>query len=121
MNIEELRAYCLQKREVTEVFPFDENTLTFKVLGKIFAMFPLLKWEEGEGQINLKCNPDYALELRETYRSIVGGYHSNKKHWNTVYIYKGELEWQFVCRLIDHSYDMVVKGLPKRIQATLFN
>jgi predicted DNA-binding protein (MmcQ/YjbR family) len=119
MNIEELRAYCLQKREVTEVFPFDENTLTFKVLGKIFALFPLDKWEKGEGQINLKCDPNDALELRETYASIVGGFHSNKKHWNTMYLYKGELQPQLVCQLIDHSYDMVVKGMTKKMRLKL--
>ncbi len=121
MNIEELRVYCLQKREVTEVFPFDENTLTFKVLGKIFALCPLDKWEKGEGQINLKCDPDKAIELRETYTSIVGGFHSNKKHWNTMYLYKGELHPQLLRQLIDHSYDMVVKGMTKKMRLKLID
>ena len=119
MNIEELRDYCLKKKGVTEGFPFDQDTLVLKVLGKMFALFPLEKWEQGEGSVNLKCDPVYAIELRETYSSIVGGFHSNKKHWNTVYIYKGELQSKLVCELIDHSYEMVVKGMTKKMRQEL--
>lgn len=119
MDIEQLRNYCLQKHRVTEEFPFDQDTLVFKVLGKMFALFPLVKWERGEGSVNLKCDPDYALELRETYHSIVGGFHSNKKHWNTIYIHKGELQPKLVCELMDHSYDMVVKGMTKKMRQEL--
>ncbi|OUR98349.1 MmcQ-like protein [Flavobacteriales bacterium 33_180_T64] len=119
MNIEQLREYCLQKKGVTEDFPFDENTLVFKVLGKMFALFPLRKWEGGEGSVNLKCNPDYAEELRADYDSITAGWHMSKKHWNTIYIYKGELQPKFVCELIDHSYDMVVKGMTKKMRQEL--
>lgn len=119
MNIEQLRAYCLEKKGVTEAFPFDEDTLVFKVLGKMFALFPLEKWEKGEGSVNLKCDPDYAEELRAEYESITAGWHMSKKHWNSVYIYKGELQVQFICELIDHSYDMVVKGMTKKLRNQL--
>jgi len=119
MNIEQLRTYCLQKKCVTEEFPFDQDTLVFKVLGKMFALFPLEKWEIGKGSVNLKCDPDYAIELREIHSSIVGGFHSNKKHWNTLYIHKGQLQPKLVRELIDHSYDMVVKGMTKKLRESL--
>jgi predicted DNA-binding protein (MmcQ/YjbR family) len=119
MNIEQLRDYCLNKKGVTEDFPFDQNTLVFKVLGKMFALFPLEKWEKGEGSDNLKCEPEYALELRETYESITAGWHMSKTHWNSLYIYKGELQPKLVCELIDHSYDMVVKGMTKKMRQEL--
>ena len=119
MNIEQLRSYCLRKKAVTEDFPFDQDTLVFKVLGKMFALFPLEKWEKGEGSVNLKCDPDYAEELRADYDSIEAGWHMSKKHWNSVYIYKGELQPKLVCELIDHSYDMVVKGMTKKMRQEL--
>jgi len=116
MNIEQLQEYCSSKKEVTEGFPFDENTLVFKVAGKMFALCPLEKWERGEASINLKCDPEYALELRANYDSIAPGFHMSKKHWNTIYIYKGELRPQFIFQLVDHSYNMVVNGLPKKVR-----
>lgn len=119
MNIEQLRTYCLQKKGVTEDFPFDQDTLVFKVLGKMFALFPLEKWEQGEGSVNLKCDPDYAEELRAEYESITAGWHMSKKHWNSVYVFKGELQPKFICELIDHSYDMVVKGMTKKMRQEL--
>jgi len=119
MNIEQIRTYCLKKPQVTETFPFDQDTLVFKVAGKMFLLAPLAKWESGLASLNLKCNPEYALELRETYESIETGWHMSKKHWNSVYIYKGELQPQFIIQLIDHSYNMVVKGLPKKVRDTL--
>lgn len=119
MNISQLHEYCLNKKGVTETFPFDKDTLVFKVLGKMFALFPLEKWENGEGSVNLKCDPDYALELREMHPSIEAGWHMSKKHWNSLYIYKGELTPQLVFQLIDHSYDMVVKGMPKKMREAL--
>ena len=121
MNIEQLRTYCLSKREVSEDFPFDEDTLVFKVMGKIFALFPLENWEAGKGSVNLKANPDYAQELRAEYHSIRPGFHMNKKHWNSVYIHEGELDAIRIKQLIDHSYDMVVKGLPKKVREQLLN
>ena len=119
MNIEDYRAYCMSKKAVTEHFPFDEDTLVFKVLGKMFALASLQRWERGEGFINLKCDPEYAQELREQYDSIKPGYHMHKQQWNSVYIQTGELPLTLVRELIDHSYDMVVKGMPKKKQAEL--
>lgn len=119
MDIEQIRTYCLSKKETTEDFPFDEDTLVFKVLGKMFALASLKWWERGEAAINLKCDPDYAEELRATYSSIRPGYHMNKKHWNTVYLREGELSPNLIKELIDHSYAMVVKGMPKKQRAGL--
>lgn len=118
MDIEYIREYCLGKPQVTEHFPFDEDTLVFKVAGKMFVLAPLKKWEKGFASINLKCNPEYALELRENYESIEAGWHMSKKHWNSLYIYKGELKPQLIVELIDHSYDMVIKSLPRKIRDT---
>ena len=84
MTIDVIREYCLSKKAASENFPFDEDTLVFKVLNKMFVLVPLEKWEAGEPSINLKCDPEYALELRDKYQSIYAGYHMNKKHWNTV-------------------------------------
>jgi predicted DNA-binding protein (MmcQ/YjbR family) len=119
MNIEQLRDYCLKKKAVTEAFPFDADTLVFKVLGKMFLLAPLDKWERGQASITLKCDPDYTIELREQYDSIYAGPYVSNKHWNTIAIYKGELSPQFVCELIDHSYDMVVKGMTKKMRDQL--
>lgn len=119
MDIEQIRDYCLSKKGTTEDFPFDEDILTFKVLGKMFALIGLNNWEEGEKSINLKCDPEYALELRDRYNSVRAGYHMSKKHWNTLYIHEGELSPKCICELIDHSYDMVVKGMTKKMQNSL--
>lgn len=119
MNIEQIRDYCLNKKGTSEDFPFDQDTLVLKVLGKMFALIGLKKWESGEKAINLKCNPDYAEELRAEYSSIRSGYHMSKKHWNTVYIHEGEVDPKFLFQLIDHSYDMVVKGMSKKLRDTL--
>jgi predicted DNA-binding protein (MmcQ/YjbR family) len=102
MNIISLREYCLSKAEVTEGFPFGEDTLVFKVKGKIFALANL----DGDLSVNLKCEPAYALELREKYPSVTPGYHMNKKHWNTV-ILDGSVPDKEVLSWIGHSYDLV--------------
>jgi len=110
MNIESLRLYCLSKKEVTESFPFDEDTLVFKVAGKMFALTSL----ENAVRVNLKCDPEYAQELRAEYpEAIYAGYHMNKKHWNTVVYEGGGLSTTFLKELIDHSYEMVVKKMKK--------
>jgi predicted DNA-binding protein (MmcQ/YjbR family) len=119
MNIEQLRNYCIQKKGVTEDFPFDEDTLVFKVLGKMFALIGLKKWESGDKAINLKCDPDYAEELRAEYNSIQPGYHMSKKHWNTIALTSDEVSPKLLFQLIDHSYDMVVKGMTKKMRDTL--
>lgn len=108
MYLDEIRTYCLAKAETTEALPFDEETLVFKVAGKIF----LLTHISDCSSINLKCAPDYAQKLREEYEEIQPGYHMNKKMWNTVSL-KGNLTWQFIKELIDHSYEEVVNGLKK--------
>ena len=119
MNIEELREYCLSKKEVTEDFPFDQDLLVFKVLGKMFLLTSLKNWEKGVQFLNLKCDEEYAQELRAEHESIEPGWHMSKKLWNSVYIYKGELKKQFIFELIDHSYNMVVKSMPKKLKEKL--
>lgn len=115
MNIEELREYCLSKKGVTEHFPFDEVTLVFKVLGKMFALTGL---ERTPPQVNVKCDPEKAIELREEYDGLIyGGYHMNKRLWNTIEY--STLPADFIKEQIDHSYDLVVAKLPKKLQAEL--
>lgn len=112
MNIEEFRDYCLAKPMVTESFPFDETTLVFKVGGKMFALTGL---DDPEFKVNLKCDPDRAEELRETYPAIRPGFHMNKSHWNTVTV-DGSFSMALFRELIDHSYALIVSGLPKDIR-----
>jgi predicted DNA-binding protein (MmcQ/YjbR family) len=112
MHVENIRDYCLAKAAVTESFPFDETTLIFKVADKVFA---LLNLDKKHLSINLKCNPERSLELRERYLSIKPGYHMNKTHWNTL-IVEGELPKQLVEDLIDHSYNLVVSKLTKKVK-----
>jgi predicted DNA-binding protein (MmcQ/YjbR family) len=102
MNIESLREYCISKKNVTESFPFGEDTLVFKVNEKIFALVNL----DGDLSINLKCDPALALELRERHPSVTPGYHMNKKHWNTVRI-DGSVSDTEIFSWIDHSYQRV--------------
>src|SRR5690554_187868 len=115
-NIEQLRQYCISKKGVTEDFPFDADTLVFKVQGKMFALIGLEKWEAGQKAINLKCDPVYAQELRADYEAIYPGYHMSKKHWNTIDLTLDEISPKFLAELIDHSYAMVVKGMPKKVR-----
>lgn len=109
MNIEEFRNYCLSKKGVAEDFPFDEVTLVFKVMGKIFALTGL---SSERFTVNLKCNPDRLIELREEFPEVQPGFHMNKKHWNTV-SFDESLNDDFLEELITHSYDLVVKKLKK--------
>lgn len=116
MDIEAFRTYCIAKKGVTEEFPFDEHTLVFKVMGKMFALAPL---ERIPSQVNLKCDPERAIELRETYDGIImPGYHMSKTHWNTIYI-EHHLPTTLVMQLIDDSYRLVVAGLTKKLKAVL--
>ncbi|WP_435415484.1 MmcQ/YjbR family DNA-binding protein [Polaribacter aestuariivivens] len=121
MHIEQLRDFCIAKKGVTEHFPFDDVTLVFKVMDKMFALVGLSKWEYGEQKINLKCNPDKAEELRGEYEGIAPGFHMSKKHWNTVTINSSDVSDDLVRELINHSYELVVKGLPKKLQTELEN
>lgn len=115
MTIDVYYDYCLAKKGVTEHFPFDEDTLVFKVGGKMFALSSLQEWENGTPSVNLKCDPEWALELRGQYDDIQAGYHMSKVHWNTVKI-NGSVTDNFVKELIDHSYDLVFKSLTKKQQ-----
>jgi predicted DNA-binding protein (MmcQ/YjbR family) len=121
MHIEQLRDFCIAKKGVTEHFPFDNVTLVFKVMGKIFVLTRLDKWEKGEQKINLKCDPCKAKQLREKYEGIIAGWHSNKRHWNTVTLNSSDVSDDLVEQLINHSYESVVKGLTKKLQAELEN
>lgn len=109
MNIEAFRNYCLLKKGVTEEFPFDESTLVFKVMGKMFALTNI----EEFNSINLKCDPEEAQLLREQYSAVLPGYHMNKKHWNTIMI-DGSIPDSLVLKWVDNSYQLVINGLPKK-------
>ncbi|TJZ62023.1 MmcQ/YjbR family DNA-binding protein [Sphingobacterium olei] len=114
MHIEELHQYCLGKKGVTEELPFGPDTLVFKVVGKVFLLVGLD--QINQLSFNVKCDPEYAIGLRQQYeQTVVPGYHMNKKHWNTVYANR-ELDDEFLKKLIDHSYDLVVKALPKKLK-----
>ena len=115
MNIEEFRTYCLSKKLVTESFPFDETTLVFKVADKMFALTGL---DRQPTQVNLKCDPEKALQFREEYEDIIEGFHMSKKHWNTITI-EGSISNELIVELINHSYDLVVKGMTKKKQKEL--
>ena len=118
MNAEELREYVLQKTNVTEGFPFGEDTLVFKVSAKIFVLVAL---ESSPLQFNVKCDPDEAINLREQYpESVLPGYHMNKKHWNTVHCDRS-LDDSKVRELVGHSYDLVRASLPKTLREELEN
>jgi predicted DNA-binding protein (MmcQ/YjbR family) len=116
MDIIQFRDYCLSKPHVTEEFPFDSATLVFKVLGKMFALCDV----DNFVGTNLKCDPERALELREEYDEIKPGFHMNKKHWNTVQV-TGNLSDSLLRELIDHSFDLVVLGLPTKLRNQVNN
>jgi predicted DNA-binding protein (MmcQ/YjbR family) len=114
VNIEYFRKYCLAKKGVTEEFPFDSETLVFKVMGKMFALTNVEIFDS----INLKSDPEIAIELREKYDAVKPGYHMNKKHWNTVMM-DGSIPDKLVCQWIENSYQLVVLALTKSQKATL--
>jgi predicted DNA-binding protein (MmcQ/YjbR family) len=109
MNIESFCEYCLSKPAARETTPFGPDNLVFKVEGKMFALAAL---DEVPPAVNLKCDPDLALELRDRYEQVRPGYHMNKKHWNTV-VLDGVIPEREIRKMIDHSYDLVVQSLPK--------
>lgn len=112
MNVENIQQNCLSFKGVTEDMPFGDTTLVFRVAGKIFALMSL---DENECRVNLKCAPDYAIELREKYEDIIPGYHMNKKHWNTVYCERG-LDDKLIRQLLQHAHQLVFDGLPKSLK-----
>ena len=114
MNVEEYRNYCLAKHGTTESFPFNETTLVFKVGGKMYALADIENYQF----INLKCDPERAVELREQYDGIRPGYHMNKSLWNSVYV-QSDVSREMIIELIDHSYDLIVASLPKKTRDEL--
>ena len=109
MNVESIRDYCLSLPAASEYFPFDETTLAFRVVDKIFAMIDL----EDTQWFVLKCDPDYALELRDRHPEITGAWHMNKKHWNQIDL-EGLLPDELIQKLISHSYKLVASKLPRK-------
>ncbi len=116
MNIESFREYCLKKKGVTESFPFDETTLVFKVRGKMFTLTDTV----ADFSINLKCDPEKAIELREKYPAVKPGYYMNKKHWNTIKI-DGSISDEVIYQWVDDSYKLVVDKLTKAQKEELKN
>ena len=114
MNIEEFRTYCLSKKGTSECLPFNDTTLVFKVMDKMFSLGNL----EGPLRVNLKCDPERAIGLREQYEGINPGYHMSKKHWNTIEM-DGSVPISLVKEMIDHSYDLIVSKLTKKQQEEL--
>ena len=114
MNIEDYREFCLGLKGVTEDFPFDEQTLVFKVMGKMFSLADVDDFES----INLKCDPDKALEMREQFPGVKPGYHMNKKHWNTVMVNAG-IPDTLLKQWTRDSYDLVVAGLSRKLKDEL--
>jgi predicted DNA-binding protein (MmcQ/YjbR family) len=109
MDLAQFREYCLNKPGATGGTPFGPDILVFKVGGKMFALAVL---DEMPTTVNLKCDPDLALDLRDRYEQVRPGYHMNKKHWNTLEIETGIPDAE-LRKMIDHSYDLVAKSLPK--------
>jgi predicted DNA-binding protein (MmcQ/YjbR family) len=114
MNFEDFREYCLRKPFVTEGFPFDQSTLVFKVGGKIFLLTDI----DSFVSVNLKCDPENCIELRERYQGIIPGFHMNKKHWNTVLL-NSDVDQKLFLELIDDSYQLVFNSLSKKTRNEL--
>jgi predicted DNA-binding protein (MmcQ/YjbR family) len=115
MNIESLQQYCLSKPATEETLPFGPDTLVYKVCGKAFLLTSL---DAEQLRFNVKCDPDLAQELREQYACVQPGYHMNKKHWNTI-IADGSVSSKQLTEWIDHSYELVVSSLPKKLREQL--
>jgi predicted DNA-binding protein (MmcQ/YjbR family) len=113
-NVEDIREYCLRKLGVSESFPFGESTLVFKVGGKMFALLDV----NSGSSINLKCDPERAVELRDRYPAVRPGYHQNKQHWNTIDL-DGSISPSLLAKWIDDSYELVRTNLPKRVRDSL--
>ena len=111
MDLEVLHQHCMQKLGATESFPFDQQTLVFKVFGKMFALVDV----EDFSSINLKCDPELAIDLRERYAAVEPGFHMNHKHWNTIRFHE-DVPDSLIFDLIDHSFELVYQGLPKKVR-----
>lgn len=111
MHVEQLHEYCMAKKAVAETFPFDEQTLVLKVAGKMFCLVGL----EKPDRCNLKCDPERSIQLRQEYEAVQPGYHMDKNHWNTIF-FNRDLSDKEILELVDHSYDLVVKKLTKKLR-----
>jgi predicted DNA-binding protein (MmcQ/YjbR family) len=120
VDLQALKTACSQMRGAEASHPFGEGALVFKVMGKIFALMPDKLAAGDIPQLNLKCDPDLAEILRQTYDAVQPGYHMNKRHWNTVHV-DGTIPEDEILEMIDHSYDLVVSSLPKKLQSELQN
>lgn len=118
MNIQQFYEFCLSKKGVTEHFPFDKDTLVFKVGGKMFCLTSLKEWEKGTPTLNLKCNPERAEALRAEYEAIIPGWHMSKVHWNTV-AFNSDVSDKMMCELINHSYELIFNSLTKKNQTEI--
>lgn len=116
MNIEEYRDFCITLKGVTEEFPFDKSTLVFKVMGKMFALCDVNAFYS----VNLKCEPEKAIELREQFSAVLPGYHMNKKHWNTIMM-DGSIDDKLIYQWILDSYHLVIASLTKKQREELAN
>jgi predicted DNA-binding protein (MmcQ/YjbR family) len=114
MDLEKIREYCLSKLAATEGFPFDRQTLVFKVGGKMFALIDI----ENPFSVNVKCEPEKAIELREHHQAILPGYHMSKKHWNTIQLNQ-DLSHQLIMNCLDHSYQLVFQSLSKKTRGEI--
>lgn len=114
MTFEDLRAYCAKKKGVTYDTPFGPDVMVFRVMQKMFALAPIDVFDT----VNLKCDPERAIELREQYPGITPGYHMSKVHWNTVSV-TSDVPHKLLLELIDHSYDLVRASLPRNVRAEL--
>lgn len=114
MELQSVIDYCFSKKTITQEFPFDDSTMVFKVAGKMFTLINL----KAPFSINLKCDPEYAIALRQTYTGVIPGYYMNKKHWNTILL-ESDVPAKNLLELIDHSYELVISKLPKAIRDTL--
>ncbi len=114
MNIEEIREYCLFKKGVSEGLPFGDDTLVFKVMGKMFMLMNL----DGDLTVNVKCDPGKALELREEYDAVIPGYHMNKQHWNTINVVDAPSD-KLLQEWMNDSYELVVEGLSRKLKEEL--
>lgn len=112
MDIETAREYCLNKKGATECLPFDDTSLVIKIMNKMFVLIDL----ESANKIMMKCDPEYAIELRERYSAIEGAYHFNKKYWNQVFL-DGDVDDNLIKHLIDHSIEEVLKKFTKKMRA----
>jgi len=111
MDIQDLREYCLSLPHTSEDMPFDDDVIVFRVHNKIFALTSFSK----SSSVNLKCDPERAIELRERFEAVTPGYHMNKTHWNTVF-FNQDLSDRELLELVTHSYDLIWKSLPKKLR-----